>query len=58
MRQQWAINLSINKFRVQSKIQEHLVAGSVNVLKFQDRVREYEQLVQLSSPLSLSLPEA
>ena len=32
--------------------------GGLNILKPEDRFEEYERSVQLSSPLSLSLPEA
>ena len=31
--------------------------GGLNILKLVDRFKEYERLVQLSSPLSLYLPE-
>ena len=32
--------------------------GGLNILKPEDRFKEYERSIQLSSPLSLSLPEA
>ena len=60
--QRWAITQSVKESRLHSKIQRYFFVavreGGLNILKPEDRLKEYERSVQLSSPLSLSLPEA